>query len=52
VLRRDHPLALAPGLCDVTKKNQKWLEGRQEGQEERSLTPSVDCSKAADEKAE
>jgi hypothetical protein len=27
VSRRDHPLALAPGLYDVTKKVQKRLEG-------------------------
>jgi hypothetical protein len=39
------------GLCDMAKKGQKRLEGGGRGKE-RLLTPSVDCRKAADEKAE
>lgn len=38
--------------CNVTRKGQKRSEGRAERQGERSLTPSVDGRKAADDKAE
>jgi hypothetical protein len=38
-------------VIHITKKGQKRLEGRAEGQGERSLTKFVDCCKAADEKA-
>ncbi len=52
MLRRDHPLALAPGLYDVTKRGQKRSEGEGKGARREGLhTPSVDCREATDDKA-
>jgi hypothetical protein len=52
VLRRDHPLALALGLCDTHhREGTKTVRREGRGARERSLTKFVDCREAADEKA-